>query len=161
MAVSLSFRVFGEDQIDRELAGIEHAAADMRPAFEELRRRFLTIERRQFATQGGYSGGWAPLSPRYRAWKAQHYPGKTILRRTDALWRSLTEGPAVAVLEPSYMVLGSDVAYGRFHQQGGGRLPRRRPVEIADAERREWVKVIQSFIRTGGVTGVRAVGRPG
>lgn len=160
MAVRLTFAVFGDTQIDRTLDGIEAAAADMRPAWEVLRDRFLTLERRQFATQGGYSGGWAPLSPRYAAWKAKHYPGKTILRRTDDLFRSLTEGPEIVILEPGYMVLGSAVEYGPYHQEGAGRLPRRRPVELPDRERREWVKVIQAYIRTGGVTGVRGVARP-
>lgn len=156
MATRLTFAVFGDVQVDRTLEGIEENVADMRPAWSALRQRFLTIERRQFATQGGYSGGWSPLSPAYARWKARHYPGKTILRRTDALWRSLTEGPMVAVLEPDYMVLGTSVEYAEYHQLGGGRLPRRRPVELADAERREWVKVLQSFIRTGTITGVRA-----
>lgn len=159
MPTRLTFSVFGDAQVDRELVGIESAAEDLRPAWETLRGRFLTLERRQFASQGGYSGGWAPLSPRYAAWKAVNFPGKTILRRTDHLYRSLTEGPDIAIIEPGYMILGTSVVYAEHHQRGGGRLPRRRPVELPDSERREWVKVLQSFIRTGGVTGVRAVPR--
>lgn len=157
MPVRLTFTVLGDVQVDRTLEAIDERIVDMRPAWEALQARFLRVERRQFESQGRYSGGWAPLSPRYAAWKARHYPGKTILRRTDDLFRSLTEGPEVAVLEPGYMVLGTAVEYAEYHQQGAGRLPRRRPVELSDYERREWVKVVQSFIRTGSVTGVRAV----
>lgn len=157
MPVRLTFAVFGDTQIDRTLEAIDDRADDLRPAFEHLRARFLRVEQRQFASQGRYSGGWPPLSPKYATWKARHYPGKTILRRTDELFRSLTEGPQIAVIEPGYMVLGSSVRYGEYHQAGSGRLPRRRPVELSEAERREWVKVLQSFIRTGSVTGVRSV----
>lgn len=157
MAVTLSFGVFGEQQVERTLEGIADRAEDMRPAWEVLRGRFLRVEQRQFASQGRYSGGWAPLSPRYAAWKARHYPGKTILRRTDQLWRSLTQGPEIAILEPRFMMLGSAVRYGAFHQAGGGNLPRRRPVELSEYERRQWVKVMQSHIVTGGQTGVGGV----
>lgn len=160
MAVQLTFRLLGDTQLDRTLEGIEDRTGDLRPAWEALRGRFLAVERHQFESQGGYSGGWAPLSPRYAAWKSRHYPGKTILRRTDELYHSLTAGPAIAVLEPDRMILGTDVAHAEPHQRGGRHLPRRRPVELADAERREWVKVLQSFIVTGQVTGVRGVGRP-
>lgn len=157
MPVRLTFAVFGDVQVDRTLEGIEHRGEDLRPAWEHLRGRFLRLERRQFGSEGKYSGGWSPLSPRYAAWKARHYPGETILRRTDNLWGSLTEGPDVAVLEPHYMILGTSVDYAGYHQRGAGPLPRRRPVELPDSERSEWVKVLQSFIRTGQVTGVRAV----
>lgn len=149
MAVRLTFSVFGEDQIDRTLARFE-VVEDMRPAWYVLQQRFLAMERRQFDSEGAFgSGGWAPLSPAYARWKAAHYPGQPILQREGDLVASLTEGPAVAVLEPQLLVLGSDVEYGHYHQAGAGHLPRRRPVEFTEAERREWVKVIQRYIVTG------------
>lgn len=125
----------------------------MRPAWEVLTSRFAALEARQFASEGraGSPAGWAPLSPRYAAWKARHYPGKTILRRTDELYNSLTQRPLdIEVLEPSFMLIGSSVPYGRFHQQGDG-LPRRRPVEFPELERRQWVKVVQRYLVTGAV----------
>lgn len=151
MAVEIRFTIFGEEQVARTLGRIEAAPEDARPVFEEWRTRFLRLERRQFATEGINSGGWAPLSPRYARWKAKHYPGKTILRRTDELWRSLTVGPEVNVIEPTYMVLGSAVEYGRYHQKGTPRMPRRRPVELPEAERREWVKIMQRYIVLGRI----------
>lgn len=152
MPLRLRFSFYGEEQIDRTLDRLE-AVDDMRPAWEVLADRFYRAEARQFASSGAYgSGGWPPLSPKYAAWKARRYPGQPILRRTDDLWKSLTQrgaGGGVLVLEPSFMVIGSSVDYGEHHQKGGGRLPRRRPVELPDEERRQWVKVIQRFIVTG------------
>jgi phage gpG-like protein len=56
------------------------------------------------------------------------------------------------VLEHHWMMVGSDVDYGAYHQHGGGNLPRRRPVEFPEAERKEWVRVIHRMIRTGKPT---------
>ena len=81
--------------------------------------------RRNFETQGSYVGGWRPLSPAYASWKARHYPGKTILRRTDALFRSLQfdgaqPGPeGIFVADETSMVLGTSVPYAKYHQFGG------------------------------------------
>lgn len=153
MPVRLRFTVYGDTQVDRSIARVENAAADMRPVWEVLRARFLRLEARQFATEGTYSGGWPALSPPYAAWKARAYPGKTILRRTDDLWRSLVQGPAVAILEPALMILGSDVDYGEHHQKPAipGRPPQRRPIELTENERREWVRIMQRYIITGGL----------
>lgn len=164
MAVTLRFSVYGEDQINRTLARFE-AADDATPVWEALADDFLKIERRQFASEGAYgSGGWAPLSPRYAKWKAEHYPGRPILERTGDLVASLTEGPQVRIITPGFMVLGSAVDYGEYHQTGTPRMPRRRPIEFTESTRREWVKTMQRYIVTGevnhrgGATGLRAAG---
>lgn len=150
MPVRLTLSFYGDKQIDRTLANLEFGGQDARPAWELIADDFLESERRQFASEGAYaSDGWAPLSPAYARWKAIHYPGKTILRRTDDLFKSLTEGPAIRILEPTFMVIGSDVDYGAYHQHGTTRLPRRRPVELTENRRREWVKILQRFLITG------------
>lgn len=148
---TIRFEFYGDEQINRTLADREERVTDAREAWEVLARRFATAERRQFTSQGLYgSGGWRPLSPRYAAWKASRYPGKTILRRTDDLFKSLTQRPfGIEVIEPLYMVVGSDVDYGAYHQSGTSRMPQRRPVELPESERREWVKIIQRFVVTG------------
>lgn len=154
MPVRLSFSFYGDQQVDRTLERFSDAVEDARPAWDAMADRFAAAERRQFATEGrAASGGWAPLSPRYAAWKARRYPGKTILRRSDDLWRSLTQRPlGVEVIEPRFAMFGSAVPYGAYHQHGSGRLPRRRPVEFTEAERREWVKILQRWIVTGRVS---------
>lgn len=156
MALRLSFTFYGEAQLDRTLARMAEDVSDLRPVWEVLAARFAVMERRQFDSQGWYaSAGWAPLSPRYARWKAEHYPGKTILRRTDDLFNSLTRRPfGVEVIEPKFAIFGSSVEYGHYHQRGGPHLPRRRPVEFPEAERREWVKVLQRYIVTGAVPSV-------
>lgn len=155
MPTTFTLSFYGEEQVSRTLLRYQQGALDMRPAWERLARRFQRNERQQFASEGAYaSGGWAPLSPAYAAWKARHYPGKPILERTGALKASLTERPfGIEVLETGFMVVGSHVDYGAYHQRGGGRLPRRRPVELPEAERREWVRIIQERIVRGDTAG--------
>lgn len=151
MAVRLTLRFFGEAQLDRTLDRFAENVDDATPAWEVLADRFARAERRQFDTEGAYgSGGWAPLSEDYGEWKANVRPGAPILVFDGELRKSLTERPfGVEVLLPGSMVIGSDVDYGLYHQQGTDRMPRRRPVELPETERREWVKVLQRFIVTG------------
>jgi phage gpG-like protein len=150
----ITWQFYGDAQVDRTLERIELAAADASPAFELIAEDFLLAEREQFASEGAAaSGGWPALSEGYAAWKAAHFPGQTILRRTDELYRSLTEGPEIRVIEPHLMILGSAVPYGRFHQEGTDRMPQRRPVELTELRRRQWVKMLQRWIITGGLRG--------
>lgn len=152
MAVRFTFSFEGEVQIDRTLARFADNVSDAVPLWDKLANRFASVERRQFASQGGYgSGGWPALSPAYAAWKAMHYPGKPILEREGDLKDSLTRRPfGIEVLTPASMTVGSGIDYGRYHQAGDG-VPRRRPVELPESERREWVRLIQRFIVTGNV----------
>ena len=151
MSVRMTFSFYGDTQLDRTLARIQERPQDARELWETLADRFRAIEARQFKSQGRYgSGGWAPLSPRYAAWKAKHYPGKGILVRTGALERSLTQRPfCVEVIEAQNMAVGSNVSYGKYHQNGEGRNPQRRPVELPEAERRRWVRTMQRYLITG------------
>lgn len=150
-----TFTVEGETQIDRTLARFAENASDASRLWDALANRFALVERRQFDSEGTYgSGGWQALSPRYAAWKARHYPGKPILERTGDLRDSLTRRPfGIEVITPKSMTVGSGIDYGRFHQAGGGTLPQRRPVELPESERRNWIRLIQRFIVTGVAPG--------
>jgi phage gpG-like protein len=151
MPTLIRFAFYGDVQLERTIDRTLDALDDASPAWEVIATSFQRAERRQFATEGAYaSGGWAPLSPKYAAWKERHYPGQPILVLTGDLKRSLTERPfGIEVIEPQRMRIGSDVEHGAYHQGGGGNLPRRRPVELTESLRRSWVKTIQRWIVTG------------
>lgn len=144
----IRFDFYGDKQVDRTLARIQDDVNDFTPAWEAMADDFLTAQTAQFASQGATgSGGWAPLSPAYAAWKAARYPGKPILERTGVLKDSLTSRPfGVERIDPRQMAIGSDVEYGLFHQQGTDRMPRRRPVELTEANRRLMVKRGQEHV---------------
>jgi hypothetical protein len=150
MGVNITFDFYGDTQVDRTLARWEANTIDATPAWDAIADDFVKIEKGQFRTEGKRgSGGWPALSPNYARWKAAHYPGKPILQREGDLIESLTERPlGVEVILPHYMAIGSDVDHGRYHQGGDG-LPRRRPVELTEADRRRWVKILQRHIVHG------------
>lgn len=154
MPVRLSFSFYGEHQLDRTLNRMIADVEDATPAWEVILASFIRAERKQFRSQGAYgSAGWVPLSPRYAAWKALHFPGKPILERTGRLLRSLTQQPlGIEVMQPHRLLMGSNVKYGEFHQAGSGHLPRRRPIELPESLRVEWVKTLQRYIVTGYAT---------
>lgn len=149
----LTMTLLGDVALDRTLGRVAEGVEDMRPAWQALARRFETAMERQFESEGSWGGTpWPPLSPDYARWKARVAPGQPILRLTNLLVDSLTdlESPAsVHVIEPDFMVLGTAVEYGAFHHEGAGNLPQRKIVALPEAERRQWVKVVQRFILTG------------
>lgn len=136
---------------DRVFTRFAKDISDLTPAFREIAAGFYEGERRQFESQGGYGGqAWAPLSPAYAAWKAQHYPNKGILYRTDALFHAATGDPAAGAkmeIKPMSLVLGieahSEVANrARYHQLGTRRMPARPWLVVTDDMKRSWTRAI-------------------
>ena len=132
--VRLTFELEGYERADVALTGAATKARDFRPFWRtKVAPWFFGLMQEQFATEGAGVGGWVPLSPRYAAWKAKRYPGKTILRRTDRLMKSLTwtgaqlATPAgIALMTQDGATFGSSVHYGRFHQRGTRTMRQRR-----------------------------------
>lgn len=128
----ISITLAGADALVARLEGLEQALGNLAPAWRgpvhDIFVRFITVH---FTSQGKYSGEvWRPLSPRYLAWKERHYPGMGILRRTDRLYKSLTEtgGEHILRVYPDAVEMGTRVLYAVYHQardRGKARFPRR------------------------------------
>ncbi len=138
------------------LGGIDEALADLRPAWEGVRTIFLEMEKAHFDSEGNYAPDtvWVPLSPRYAAWKARAYPGKTILRRTDRMYSSLTEHgantmDAIDERHEGYAEFGTRVPWAVYHDSPLARrssLPRRIVIpEPTSAEGERMVDVILAY----------------
>lgn len=150
----LSLDVFGDVQVDRELLRFADRAVDARPAWDAIMHQLGVLEREQFDSQGARaSGGWAPLAPSTVADKARRGLDPRILHATGKLRASLTEpaGPdAIRESLPNAMRYGTSVPYARFHQQGTGRTPQRREIELTATDRhRMFVQTMQRFLVTG------------
>lgn len=146
--------VFGDVQLSRDLLRFAQRANDMEPALDALADDFLAIERQQFSSEGGRSGGWAPLAPDYARTKALQFPGKGILERHGDLRASLTEEGAkgsIRRVTSDELLVGTDVDYAHFHQSGTRKMPRRRVVEFSAGDRRRWVKTLQRYLATGSL----------
>ena len=64
---------------------------DMREPLKDILKQFYEVERLNFEHEGTEKQ-FRRLSPQYAAWKAAHFPGKTVLRLHDNLYAALTGG---------------------------------------------------------------------
>ena len=92
-----------------------------------IRRRMGAI----FRHEGAFAGNrkWANLSEPYGTYKERDYPNKTILRRTDRLYESLTvkgHKDNVVTKGPRSMTFGTKVPYAVWHQLRTKSMPARR-----------------------------------
>lgn len=133
-SIRLQLAVEGLEEIDVGLSRFGIEIQDFRPFWNTtLAPRFFDDVQTNFDREGKLVGGWAPLSPAYRAWKRQHYPGRKILERTLRLRRSLmwhggrfspgggrgNLGPGgIYRPTPFDVTLGTSVPYAHYHQQG-------------------------------------------
>ncbi len=115
----------GEAVLDRIAVAFERAGNELadfsKNVFPKLTPVFEAEMARQFdAEGGGPSGAWRPLLPAYARWKEEHYPGKTILRRTDDIFTALTQSSsplAARVFSGDHFNFGTQgVPYASHHQ---------------------------------------------
>lgn len=69
---------------------------------------------------------FAPLSPKYKAWKDRHYPGRPILIRTGRLLSAVTGGPGWFHRSmPKELRIYITVPYSSYLQDGTSKMPQR------------------------------------
>lgn len=142
-----------EVQFSRTFTRFVSQLRDLRDVWPAVVIDLREITQEQFTGQGvGDSGQWAALSPRYAAWKRRHYPGKTILRRTDRLIESLTGNKldSIVNLRPDHLEFGTRVPYAIFHQRGSGKQKRRKIFDLNERQRTRIMKSIQRRLLTAG-----------
>jgi len=162
--VDLRLSVLGEIQLHRALAGRIRLTSDFSPVFQKMHADFIDMEKTAFAQQGAYEGNpaWAPLSPKYAAWKARHFPGANILYRTGALLHALTGGAGhTSEIKPFYLRIAALLRVGRWdlgalHQTGTRHMPARKPLLLSRARRSRWLRFLSNHLRgeTRGEFGV-------
>jgi phage gpG-like protein len=142
--------VFGDVQLDRKLLRLERRGQDLSPVFDVLADDFFELESRQFSSEGGFaSGGWDPLADSTVRRRGSAHP---ILDESSELRDSLTQDGAkgsIRRITSDELFVGTDVDHAQYHQTGTPRMPRRRPVEFRETDRRRWVKAIQRYLVTG------------
>lgn len=136
--------------LDRFRQNLEHAE----PAFRKLATyQKEVVNARTFAQQGTpETGRWAPLSPRYGAWKAKVRPGRPILVFNGDLRTAFTSmSHGVTFYDDSRMVVGAADPVAGYHQRGTDRMPAR-PILGRQARKDSayMAKIFQEFIIKGG-----------
>jgi phage gpG-like protein len=151
-AIRLTLALPGLPALSVGLNRLRTDIADWTPFWtERFAPFFYRMVQQDFVLEGGASGSpWAPLSPRYAAWKAVHFPGKGILVRSGALKASLASGSAPGAIfatTPTTLELGTTVPYGIYHQLGGAHLPQRPPLRVTAEFMRQVGKQMQAFVQ--------------
>lgn len=135
----ISFEITGTDDVRQGLLALLDAVKDLRPFWKEVfAPKYFALVQDLFATGGAgrgtggrFKGGnWAWLSPKYRAWKAVHYPNKGLLIRTGAMqasvrWHGGLGYGGIFRPFPRYAEVGTAVPYAKFHHEGTKRMPAR------------------------------------
>jgi phage gpG-like protein len=155
----ISATIDGIETLNRAFNRTEGFVADMRNFAPAISEEFYKAEAEQFDSEGakGASGKWTPLSKAYAKFKAQRFPGETILRATGHMEASLTSSDALdAVFFASQdeIVLGTKDPKAVAHHRGSGRLPSRPVISLSEAQKRSMSKAIQKelvkFTRRAG-----------
>ena len=114
------------DDLKITLNGLSSALTDLRPAWKDVHQIFLEFERKVFETEGGYaSADWVPLNPSYAAYKERTYGSKSIMRRSDRLYKSLTAAnhpDHVYNTGPAFIEMGTRTLYARAQHFGYERM---------------------------------------
>ena len=115
----------------------------------QLEQAFYQTEAQQFNTQGGLTGGWPPLKPRYQAWKDRNYPGLPMMVLTGRLRNSLISrsGETIFMADPQGLRIGTRVPYAMYHQFGT-RTMQARPVVPMEAILDRMQRILEEYLRT-------------
>jgi hypothetical protein len=131
--------------------GLITGISDMRGLFTGFGELFKAAMQKQFASEGGASGGWAALSPAYAAWKAEHgFPG--MIGVLHGFLRSGMTGGAgytqhVHKTSADYGLGGGPaLAYGGYFDGGNTRgMPARKVIAFGAGERATWRRLVEEW----------------
>ena len=152
--VVVSIETLGTERFVRGFNRFEEEMKDLREPFGVIADDFTETVERNFGAQGTPEK-WSPLSPKYRAWKARVRPGAPILIFDGRMYESLrgvSRGPTadtVRQIYPQRAEFGTIVPYAIFHQTGTRNMPRRKPVQLTDQDKKRWARIIHEWAVKG------------
>lgn len=137
-------------QLGAKLDTLAKQLDDFRPLWDLLEENFYETAGYLFDSEGasGEHGKWAPLSPRYAAYKAAKWPGRKILERTGLLRESLTKRGAAGQFltqDQGTMIIGTTVKYAAAHQFAKKR-PIRRPIDPSKNDVERWAMIAEMWL---------------
>lgn len=151
--VVIQIDTIGDERLVRGFDRISSDIKDFREPFDEIYRDFLDMEKQIFTAEGTPEG-FVALSPKYARWKQKHYPGKKIMQLSGRLMKALTAEDqtsakqlvtTVKKIEKTEAEFGAKGPYVHRHQMGTHGMPQRKIVQVTDARKVRWVKIIQAW----------------
>lgn len=158
VGLTLEVSVAGESgapAVERMAVAFERFGAELsdfgRRVFPALIPVFEEEAKRRFSERGP---GWAPLSVRYAAWKAKHFPGAPLMRRSGDLEAALTTSNSPHSLRDysatqfNYGTTGLE--YPSFHQFGTRHMPVRQLMGFSEGMEAKVVRAGAQALREAG-----------
>ena len=144
--VTIHVETIGDERFVRGFSRFLDEIKDFSPVFEMLFDDFQQVNAKNFSKQGTPEA-WKPLSPDYAEWKAKVRPGRPILVFDGHLKAALTGISPFTIkkIGKHEAEFGTSLPYADYHQTGRGRLPRRKPVQITEADKVRWSKIIHRW----------------
>ncbi len=116
----------------RYLRTLSGRANDLYPVWDKVLDILYEAQSELFEREGkkGEYSKWTRLSPRYKKWKDEHYPGKPILELTGRFWVNMTRpsGQHTEIRERRRLTWGSDHKVSGGHDLGGIHAEGRRAI---------------------------------
>lgn len=160
IVLSVEYQVGGgssEPTLARLSTAFERAGAETADVSRHILPRLVPVLEAGAAAQfdaegrGPISGAWAPLSPKYAAYKQKVAPGAPILVLTGRLRDALTNGSSANALRDisgTGLTYGTkSVPYASYHQTGGSRLPARPPFDFDSETERALAAAAMAGVR--------------
>ena len=143
----VQFEVLGETQVSAMLSRTTDKIHDLAPYWATVTVLLQSLVKEQFDTEGGRTGGWAPLSPSYAADKARRFGAQPILVATGKLRDSLVGGSAISrQVGNESLEFGTSVPYGIYHQKGTQNMPQRKILDLNSDDQRTLMKMLQRHL---------------
>jgi phage gpG-like protein len=145
--------VEGKEQLLSSFLEVQEGVVDLRKlgTWDWVATEFRKIEKEIFDSEGGASkvGKWKELSTKYKERKLRKYGPVPILHASGKLYRALsgTSPDSVFEKQPQEMAIGTSLPYGKYHQTGTSRMPRRAPIDFTDEQKERLVEPIKKKLR--------------
>lgn len=145
MAFRFQVELAGAPELDVGFSRFGENIQDLTPAWELIADDWYAMELDLFKSQGATgTEAWKPLAPS----TLRRKKGPSILNETGALQKSLTltGGKNIKVVKKMELRLGTKDPKAKFHFYGTRRMPRRRPIQITENDKKRWIKLMQRHL---------------
>tara|TARA_Y100000310_G_scaffold269827_1_gene283307 strand:- start:22145 stop:22621 length:477 start_codon:yes stop_codon:yes gene_type:complete len=139
--VTIQIDTIGDEKFIRGFNRYVAEMKDFSEVFEDISKYLFSTSAKIFKAQGDPIP-FAPLSPKYKEWKARHFPGRPILVLRGPLKESLTAGSSDTIknIGKLSMEWGTRVVYARRQHRAG-----RKPIQLTEPRKRVIARMIHQW----------------
>lgn len=109
----------------------------------------------QFLTQGNFFHyPWPDLKPEYGKWKAKKFPGQSMLRRSNKLFKAAINDGSDGTVQTltytsiAYGINSDKIKYAKYHQIGTKKMKKRPFLGITQDQKNLWKQMIADYLKS-------------